>query len=161
MKTTLTWNNIPLGPCAQLCYRERVTVVVTPAYRKPFKSLRFRHIDWIPSTCRKTHYGNWNDPTQITLNWYSPDLYDRNHTPLSLAQLKLLDGIPIGTVLAVRAHQYQFDGHRCDGNPWGPFVYTVKLESRVVEAKDGNGNPIPVPNATPPRNKRTIEWFVI
>lgn len=161
MVTKLTWNGAPLGPCARLCYRERVTIIVEHAYRKTFRNQWFRQTNWIPATCRTTYRGDSANPNLITMNWSSPSLFDRNWVPWTYRQKNLLYNIPLNTVIARRTHQYQFDGHQCDGDPWGPFMHTVKLELRVVESVDKNGNPLPDPSLSPPQNGRVLEWFVI
>lgn len=157
MTTTLKWNNVPLGPCATLCYKEKVTIKATYL---PFKEfLKFDSPDWYPTDCPVDAFGD-SHSLVATMRWRSPDLFDENWWTWNVSRFNHIQDLPLGTVLAERQHQYQFYGKTCDKWQWGPFIHTVWLDLIVMQAKNAQGNPVPIPNSNPQRFYKLPVWVV-
>lgn len=92
------------------------------------------------------------------MNWESPALYDRNWRPWSFEEARFLQSIPIDTVIAVRQHQYEFDGSYCGGMLWGPYLHEVWLDLTVEQVLDAEQNPVVIPSSSPPRFLRVAVW---
>jgi hypothetical protein len=158
MTTKLKWNGQPLGPCAKLCYKEKVTIQSTDENLLRF--MYFKHSDWIPGQCTVDYYGNPLKPSLATLSWQSPNLIDENWKPWSFSEFKYIQSLEVNTIIATRQHQYQFYGDQCDGWQWGPFVYTVWLDMKIEGAKNSAGSPVPIPGSNPVRYFKWPIWVV-
>ncbi len=158
MQTMLKWNGVPLGPCATLCYKEKVTVQSKDRFLRNF--LFFRLQDWIPPQCVVDFYGFHSNPTLASLRWRSPNLFDENTLSWGFDEFKYIQRLQDGTVIAERQHQYQFYGSKCNGWQWGPLVHTVWLDLKVMPAQNANGQPVPIPGSNPPRFFKWPIWVV-
>ncbi len=147
MKTTLTWSAQKLGPCAEVCYKEKVTV--RTKYKK-LSSLNFE-LNWQPNTCVKEVYGIPAEPALSTMIWISPTLYDRCFDPWSFEEFKFIQSLEVDTVVATQQHFYMFYGKNCDLFNWGPLNKEVWLDLVLKQATDANNQPIPIPGIVPTR----------
>ncbi len=153
-KTKLTWHGQPLGPCAQVCYKENVKTTIL--IDKFGDSLEVQVKDF-PATCVKTVRANQLDPNEITMDWDSPYLYDRIWHTWDYRMHMLLQFYSKGTPLATRTHKYDFYGDKC-GVKW-IFSTEIRLKCIVDEVLLG-GQPVPLPNSIPPRNLMIARWVI-
>ncbi len=92
------------------------------------------------------------------MNWDSPILYDRISDYWSYDDWMSFQVFPIGTVIARCVHNYEFYGTKCDSTRWS-LTTEIRLKLVVEELKVG-GQPVPLPNSSPPRNEQMARWVI-
>jgi hypothetical protein len=145
MTATLKVGDKPLGPCANVCFKERWTVEVADEFTGKERFTGFEgRLDWIPSVCRTEVHGDPRDPNKITGKWQSPTLTDINWFYYSVDLYIAIQQIPVGTVVLRQTHEYQFYENRCSGGGWGPLLVKLKKEAKVKEVTSTDGQQVKV-----------------
>lgn len=145
IKATLKVGEKPLGPCAHVCFKERVTSELTEEFEdERLFQLYPGFVDPFPRDCMSEVHGNPGNPAQITMKWESPTLIDVQWFYTNRTISNLVQGLPVGTVVLRATHEYPFYGRRCSGGDWGPLLVKMKKEAKVKEVTFPNGDKVKV-----------------
>ncbi|MEI8213404.1 MAG: hypothetical protein WCI02_14750 [Planctomycetota bacterium] len=110
----------PIGKCAELCVQESVTWEAKNAFRRfqpVFDSIQVPRW-WPPCPCPNGGlYGNSVLKQLLTWKWSAPKLHDMHGLLLSDEMLQLIQGLELGTLLAVETQELGVCWYNCGGNP--------------------------------------------